>query len=300
MIDEGLEPQDEMEEILEDGNETVEEVEEEALETEDEESEEEEVAEGEPAPKKKKTLDERLKTIKSATWEKKEAERKMQATEQRINDANRNLDEKIAKLEARENAATLEESRPLSENYDTHEEYVDATMDWKIKKATTPVTKAPEQQTQAPQPSYNPEWDDKRNEALDNHEDFKQNEDNLVADLMDHPKRSGTQEEYNKRIAFSNEISNIITNSERSIELVQHLGKNRATTRKLGRLSPVQAAMEIGRLEERLARKSVKKITKAPRSVTGQRGGGGAPSSSSNDTESWIEERNKAEKAKRG
>lgn len=63
-----------------------------------------------------------------------------------------------------------------------------------------------------------------------------------------------------------------IIDSTHGPEIIHHLAKNPEEAEKLSRLSPSAAAREIGRIEERLSTKSVKKTTSAPapiKTVTG-------------------------------
>jgi hypothetical protein len=60
--------------------------------------------------------------------------------------------------------------------------------------------------------------------------------------------------------------------SKHGPEIIHHLAKNPEEAEKLSRLSPNAAAREIGRIEERLSTKQVKKTTSAPapvKTVTG-------------------------------
>ena len=288
--------QDEIKEILEaevvettdpsENTEVVEESTEEVIEeTEEVKPEEVEPVLEEKPKKKPKSMEERSKKLQRDTWTMREAERK-------ANEAADRAQGILDKLEAKQAASELIESKPLSENYDTHEDYNEALMDWKIAGNKTPVAKA--KPTQAPRDDS--EWQETRLDAMEAHEDFAENEGNLTKDLQFRYQTANSQEQLDKMVAEVGQITDIIIDSKDSTQLVQFLGKNRSIAKKIGRLSPMKAAIEIGMLQERLNSKPKKQITKAPRPIDKPRGGGSAPKASSNDTDAWIRQRNEQEK----
>ena len=262
--------------------ETVEETTEEVIEETEEETPEPVLEE---KPKKKKTMEERSKKLQHDTWAMREAERASKAATAETKAV---LDE----LKAERAKTELAASKPLSESYDTHEEYNEALMDWKIAGRAEPKAKA--QPTQAPRDDS--EWQDKRLDAIEAHDDFEENEGNLTKDLQFRLQTATNDEQFNKMRAEVGQITDIIIDSKDSTQLVQFLGKNRSVARKIGRLTPMKAAIEIGMLQERLNSKPKKQITKAPRPIDKPRGGGSAPKVSSNDTDAWIRQRNEQEK----
>jgi len=104
-------------------------------------------------------------------------------------------------------------------------------------------------------------------------------------------------------------MAEIIMDSDNSAELAYHLGKNRQVALNLGRLSPLQQAREIGRIEAKLAAKPTPAAVSgapppAPRlENAGNPGGSAKPDAPESDKLSdaeWTRLRNKQVAKQRG
>lgn len=79
---------------------------------------------------------------------------------------------------------------------------------------------------------------------------------------------------------ISDEVAKMLLKSERGPDLAYHLGVNKALAVELSNLaaaSPVEAAIQIGRLEASLSAPQPRTQTQAPQPITPVRGGAGAP-----------------------
>ena len=74
---------------------------------------------------------------------------------------------------------------------------------------------------------------------------------------------------------ISDEVSQIVAQMEKGADVAYHLGKNPDLARQISRLSPVQAAMQLGRIEAAVSRESPK-VSNAPPPVKPLSGGTGA------------------------
>lgn len=80
------------------------------------------------------------------------------------------------------------------------------------------------------------------------------------------------------RIKPSAALAEIIVSSPRGADIAYHLSKDHALAERVSRMSPLAAAVEIGRMEARLsapAKPVVKSVTKAPQPPPAVRAGGG-------------------------
>ena len=149
-------------------------------------------------------------------------------------------------------AAAKTEDKPVADNFETHEEYVDALTDWKIKRHDLDrETKAKEAQVKSEYQKTVETFQSKVAEFSKSNTDF----DEVVADVDDIPLPLTVQE--------------AILTSDMGPALMYELSKNREELERITRLSPAAAAREIGKVEARLAKqaespKEEKKLTKAP------------------------------------
>lgn len=105
----------------------------------------------------------------------------------------------------------------------------------------------------------------------------------------------------NKGGKFSEVIRDLVMESDIGPEMAYHLAKNPALTNKLNSLSPLQAAKEIGRLEDSLSKPS-SKATKMPAPMTKVTGAASAATdlsalAKSDDASDYIIQRRKEREA---
>jgi hypothetical protein len=149
---------------------------------------------------------------------------------------------------------TATEGKPKSEDFESHEAYVEALTDWKIDQRDK-VREAKQKETQV-KTEFQKQVDShlKRVEAFaSQHEDFH----DLLEDVDDIPMSVTVQE--------------VILSSENGPELMYELAKNRAELERICRLPAIAAARELGKFEAKLksseAPTEIKK-TKAPAPIT--------------------------------
>jgi len=78
---------------------------------------------------------------------------------------------------------------------------------------------------------------------------------------------------YSQSVPYSQSMLQIVQESEQGPEIAYHLGKNPHEADRIARLSPLEAAREIGRLESRFAASAPKKVSTAPtppKTISGQ------------------------------
>jgi len=291
-----IEPQEEVEEILDEVTETVDPPEEEVKEEEVVEEVSEEVKEEELKPKKKKTMEERQKALKKTTWEMREAERKSNEAAQRVSEQADRVEKALIALENRQATTDYKDSRPKNEDFETHEEYTEAVIDWKIK------GRQPEVKTAAP--IRVPEkdltnWGMAREDAIDKHSDFEENETVIFETFSNRINTASTPEGKKKLVAEISQITDIIIDSEINTAMVQYLGQHPEEIRKISRLSPIKAAKTLGVLEDKLLNPPKKRTTNAPKPVTRTVGSGGAASLKAKNTADWMAQRNEEELKRR-
>lgn len=297
-----IEPQEEIEEVLAEVTETLdpEETEEEVTEEVEEATEEatEEPAEEDKPKKKKKTMEERRTELKKSTWEMRDAERKSNEAAARAQEQAERVENVLRALEEKQAATEHTSSRPVSENFPEYEDYQDAVMDWKIKGSQKPVVKPAATTQQGPTKDYT-NWNHAREDAISAHDDFEENEGKLMNALSSRIDGSATQLVQNKQVAEARQITDIIIDSKAGTKLVQYLGKNPEKMREISRLSPMKAAMELGKLEDRMLNPPKKKSTTAPKPPSKVTGSGGAGAQKSKNTDDWIANRNEEVRKRR-
>lgn len=205
--------------------------------------------------KPRPTFEERQKIMSQKTWDMRESQRKLEETAQRAEAA-------IAKLEAASMAAT--NPKPQAESFETQEEYIEALTDWKIDQKEAQRNKPQATAKKEEQSEALNDWVLKREKAVVKYTDFEKNE---------------VQIERVARHYKNPNLATLIVESEKSIELVQHLGKNPETLERIAKLSPISLAKEIGRIEEKLiaAKPVFKKQTEGYAPVDRVGTGGGTP-----------------------
>lgn len=153
--------------------------------------------------------------------------------------------------------------KPKSDSFKTHEEYVEALTDWKLEQRE----KANEQKAREAQ--VKTEFQKNADTFKSRIEEFKKNADDFDELMND------------VTVAVPPYVQEIFLTSENGPALMYELAKNPKELERISRLSPIPAAIEIGKLEAKLAKTSEKaesketKTTKAPEPVkpVGAKGG---------------------------
>lgn len=146
-----------------------------------------------------------------------------------------------------------EESKPLLDNFETYDLYVEALTDWKLDKARK-------------------DWDKKDSVTKEN-----QRRDNMAAE---HSKRADSfrkqQVDYDEAIEsfadldfkIADDVVETIGSSQLSAQIFYHLSKNLDELERINDLSPLAAAREIGKLELKLEQAKVNKTSSAPTPIS--------------------------------
>lgn len=166
--------------------------------------------------------------------------------------------------EAPKKEAALDD-KPKAENFDSHEEYVEALTEWKLDQREK-AKEAKQKQTQA-KTEYETQvktFQDKVKSFAEKHDDFN----DLMDDVDD--------------ITMSIAVQEGILSSELGPELMYELAKNRSEYERICKLSPMAAVRELGKIEARISKPSESetkteiKVPKAPKPLTpvGAKSGG--------------------------
>lgn len=262
-----VEPQDEVEELLEGDQDQTDQ----STETAQEENAAEEKAEGEETEEKaddseekkedeekkargRKSLDERLKEISRKTWEMREQERQLKAERERLE-------------EVKKTGSKLEE--PKIDNYDDHDKYVE---DMRKYATTLAEMKAEEKaaemartarQNQSEEKKFQ-KWHYEREKELEKNPDFDRDA-NTVRRVLD--------------IYNATHIAAAIIESDDGVGLVKYLAKNLDAAEELAQQPEIKGLMGLGKIASKLNQKPAKKkVSSAPPPVGKDKGGGGANS----------------------
>lgn len=157
-----------------------------------------------------------------------------------------------------------ETGKPSPDDFDSHDEYIEALSDWKVEqklKAHEEKQRVLQAQTEFQKAI---QAHNKRVEAfVKTHDDFHE----VVEDVDDIP--------------LSIAIQEVILSSENGPELMYSLAKNREELERINALSPIAAARELGKFEAKIkaqseSRPKKKTTTKAPKplSAIGGKSGG--------------------------
>lgn len=155
--------------------------------------------------------------------------------------------------------------KPKAENFDSHEEYVEALTDWKLEqREKAKEAKAQQEQIKKQHETQIQTFQDKVKSFAEKHDDFQ----DLMEEVNDIPMSIAVQEG--------------IVSSEFGPELMYELAKNRSEYERICKLAPIAAARELGKIEARLSKaaesetKPEIKVPKAPKPMTpvGAKSGG--------------------------
>lgn len=104
---------------------------------------------------------------------------------------------------------------------------------------------------------------------------YAEKQEDARAELPDYDRVVGAAQ-----MRVSDAVAEALMESEQTARLEYHLAKNPKTLAELNRMSPKQAALAVGRLEERLSKPQPNRTTQAPAPVTPLKGGGAGPAKS--------------------
>lgn len=149
------------------------------------------------------------------------------------------------------------EGKPKAEQFDTHEDYVEALTEWKLdQREKEREAKAKESQTKTEHQKQVERFQKGVSEFKAKHADF----DEVMDDVDDIP--------------MSLAMQSVFLESENGPELAYELAKNREEYERISKLGPLAAAKEIGKLEAKLAKEAQVqseekeiKTTKAPKPI---------------------------------
>lgn len=166
-------------------------------------------------------------------------------------------------------------SKPASDSFETYDEYVDALTDWKVDQKLAKTSSETATRTEGMVRQAN--WSSKMEAAQSLLPDF--------ATVV------GSSE-----VPVSPHVAEALMDSDRGPELAYHMAQHPEVADRLNKLSPVKAAIELGRLETALAAPVVKPTTKAPAPITPIRPGATRQA----DLSKLSGEEYRAERAKQG
>ena len=179
---------------------------------------------------------------------------------------------------AEENKAPVSEGKPKPEDFENHDEFVEALTDWKVEqKLNTSQKKVQEQQAREEQNRQQTEFQTRMDSARERYEDFD--------DVM------GESE-----VPVTPAMSEIIMTSEVGPDIAYYLANNPEEAGKIAKMPALAAAKALGKLEDKLeaqlkasgqseqskgeqkpaqeSKKTETPVTKAPKPITPVNAGG--------------------------
>lgn len=154
---------------------------------------------------------------------------------------------------SKKNPAAKDGGRPKAENFEKHEDFIEALTDWKIAQRDQ-VNK--ENEIKAKEQNRIESYKKRAQEFAKDHSDWN----DVVEDIKDIP--------------LSMTVYSELLDSENGPELYYELAKNPDELRRICSLGPISAARELGKFEASLSKESsgskaeTKKITTAPKPPT--------------------------------
>lgn len=215
------------------------------------------------------------KRFNEVYWEKKEAERKAQELERKLSE--------LQQTRQPPEPEAPQSDKPQLADFDYDDaKYLDALTDWKLEQRE----KQREQERQKTQ----------QQERLGS---FVQRQAAYAAGNSEYD--AAIKQADAAGISFSEGVSEVILTADNGVELHHELLKSPELIDKLNRMTPVQAAMELGRLEARLKSTPAPAITSAPDPIAGLNGAGSqlTPGGASESMADYYARRTK-ERAERG
>lgn len=158
--------------------------------------------------------------------------------------------------------------KPVAEDYDDHEKFVDELTDWKLDERDRDKARkekllddTPTQEKRTPQQEASREvMLDRIEVAKENHDDFEE-----VVFGGDEP------------LSMTPFMIESMESTETGAEILYHLGKNPDEAARIAKLSPMAQGMAIGQLESKISAPKTIKAPGAPEPITPIGGGGSSP-----------------------
>lgn len=169
------------------------------------------------------------------------------------------------------------DDRPTLDQFDSYDEYTLALADWRFDQKQKEIA---EQQSKQSEERRKAELAEKFEDKVTAFKETKPDFNSVVEEIADMPLTQAVYES--------------VADSDKAGELLYHFGKHPEVLERLNRLSPIQAAREIGKLEAQFATTPTPKTSKAPNPVTPVSSRSSDTSLSDNlSTAEWIARRNK-------
>lgn len=160
--------------------------------------------------------------------------------------------------------AKAEDTEPRAESFLTYDDYVDARAEWKARKVVRAEREAEkaEREKESAQRTDN----DRRERAMKQATEARKELDDFD-DVLSNPDMP----------LFSKSVAEVINDSDVGAKIVYFLGKNMAEAERIAKLSPLAAAREIGKIEDKILnppKAEPKRITDAgaPVKTVGEKG----------------------------
>lgn len=216
-------------------------------ESDDESESDDEDDEDKPKPKKKGGFKRRIDKLNS----------KLSAKEQELEYWRKQaLERKDIDAEREQKQAPLRpDGKPSADDFDSHEEYVEALTDWKLEqKLSEREQKQKETELKTEFQKAVSTYQERVQEFKKSHKDF----DRVIESAED--------------ITLSLTVQDTLLTSELGPQLAYELSKNVEELERINALPPFQAARELGKLEAKLSdsslsRKTEVKVSKAPKPI---------------------------------
>jgi len=177
--------------------------------------------------------------------------------------------------------------RPTIDQFETYDDYIDALTDWKVdQKVKSTREEATRTNAQKKRDARISKFNDRVTEAAEEDPDILEyfQDDTLpVTDAM----------------------GEIVLESEVGPQLLKYLGENRKEATRISKLSPLAAAKELGKIEDKILNRTTveaKKISQAPAPISkvNPRGKVTDPTDDNSGISDFMRARNQAEFGKRG
>lgn len=204
------------------------------------------------------------------------------SAEARINELTRQFRQEQRRADALERLVTVSTQnppqdgaeKPQLEKFDTYDAYVEALTDWKVDQRLQ--SRASEGASKAADSIRTASWEAKV-EAVS-------------ASIPDYATIVGTSE-----VPIADHVADALMDSAKGPEVAYHMAQHPEIADRLNKMTPVKAAIEIGRLETQLATPVVRAPSKAPAPGSPLRTGSPAtaPNLASADMDTYIAERRK-------
>jgi hypothetical protein len=235
-------------------------------ESEDDDSDDDDLAAKEK-PKKKSGFKKRIERFQRRLSEKDE---RIAHLERLAFEKSSNQDDSVEKPVE---SVAVTEDKPQQDDFETHEEWVDALTDWKLEKREADrLSKERANQAKSAIQEQTETFQGRVQEFSKKHTDFKE----VIEDVDDIKLSLGLQE--------------ALLSSEVGPNVMYELAQNRDEYARINSLSPIQAAKEIGKIEARISssisestnQNTKVKTTKVPKPIqpVGSSGGGGSSTKS--------------------